>query len=214
MRLVLVRHGQTTSNVDDLLDTAEPGADLTDLGREQAAALVEALADQPVESVWVSTLVRTQQTAAPFAAARGLVPTVRTGLREVQAGDLEMRGDLPAIQEFMGVVAAWFRGDLDARVPGAESGSEVLARFDAVVDEIVATGEGCAMVVAHGAVLRVWAALRCGNVDGPVQARAPLSNTGVIVVEGEPGAWEARVWDGDAVGGPAVSDTVHDGPTG
>lgn len=35
MRLILIRHGQTTANVDYRLDTAIPGADLTDLGRRQ-----------------------------------------------------------------------------------------------------------------------------------------------------------------------------------
>ena len=36
MRLILIRHGQTHSNVAHALDTTVPGADLTDLGREQA----------------------------------------------------------------------------------------------------------------------------------------------------------------------------------
>lgn len=44
MRLLLVRHGETPSNVDRLLDTAVPGPGLTRLGERQAAALPEALA--------------------------------------------------------------------------------------------------------------------------------------------------------------------------
>jgi release factor glutamine methyltransferase len=38
VRLLLIRHGQTPSNVLGLLDTAPPGPGLTDLGVEQAAA--------------------------------------------------------------------------------------------------------------------------------------------------------------------------------
>lgn len=34
--LILLRHGQTTSNVDHKLDTLLPGAELTELGQEQA----------------------------------------------------------------------------------------------------------------------------------------------------------------------------------
>ena len=41
MRLVLIRHGRTTSNQDFRLDTAEPGADLDELGKEQAEQLVD-----------------------------------------------------------------------------------------------------------------------------------------------------------------------------
>ena len=33
MRLLLLRHGQTHSNVSGALDTGAPGADLTELGR-------------------------------------------------------------------------------------------------------------------------------------------------------------------------------------
>ena len=43
MRLILILHGQTTSNVDGLLDTDEPGAGLTGLGFVQAAGLPDAL---------------------------------------------------------------------------------------------------------------------------------------------------------------------------
>ncbi len=71
MRLLLIRHGQTHSNVSGSLDTARPGADLTDLGREQAELLVERLKDEPVDALHASTLVRTQQTIAPLARARG-----------------------------------------------------------------------------------------------------------------------------------------------
>ncbi|MFE6992907.1 histidine phosphatase family protein, partial [Streptomyces pharetrae] len=90
MRLLLVRHAQTPSNVKFLLDTAVPGPGLTELGERQAAALSEALAGQDIEAVYASTMIRTQLTAAPFAAARGLDVHVRDGIRELSAGDLEM----------------------------------------------------------------------------------------------------------------------------
>ena len=43
MRLILIRHGETTANVALALDTAFPGADLTELGHAQAAALTDTL---------------------------------------------------------------------------------------------------------------------------------------------------------------------------
>src|SRR5690606_11720504 len=60
IRLLLLRHGQTHANVAGALDTGEPGLDLTDLGRAQAAAAARALVDSRVEGVFVSRLVRTQ----------------------------------------------------------------------------------------------------------------------------------------------------------
>ena len=87
MRLYLVRHGRTSSNVDRLLDTASPGADLDDVGRAQATRLVERLDGHHLEAVYASDLVRTQQTLAPLASARGLEMTILGGLREIQAGE-------------------------------------------------------------------------------------------------------------------------------
>lgn len=79
MRLLLLRHGQTTANVRGALDTAFPGHPLTDLGRAQAAAVPAALADEDVAAVYCSNLTRTRRTAEPLRAERGLSVGVRPG---------------------------------------------------------------------------------------------------------------------------------------
>ncbi|MEV4049128.1 histidine phosphatase family protein, partial [Streptomyces sp. NPDC049744] len=107
MRLLLIRHGQTPSNLKHLLDTAEPGPGLTALGQEQAAALPDALASEKIGALYASTLVRTQLTAAPLASATGLEVRVRAGIRELTAGDLEMRGDDDAARTYMHTAFAW-----------------------------------------------------------------------------------------------------------
>src|SRR5659263_68413 len=117
MRLLLVRHGQTTANVAGLLDTDEPGAGLTDLGLEQAGALPEVLRDESIEVLYASTLVRTQQTAAPLASFLGLEVRVREGLREVRAGTLEMLGDDASVETYLGTTFAWSSGDVHVRMP-------------------------------------------------------------------------------------------------
>ena len=104
MRLILVRHGRTSSNVGLLLDTGEPGADLDEHGRQQAETLVERLADHRIDAIFASNLVRTQQTAAPVAAARGLTVRVLAGLREVPAGEDEMT---PDATRYIGAMIAW-----------------------------------------------------------------------------------------------------------
>lgn len=43
MRLILIRHGQTPSNVEHFLDTAVPGPGLTELGSQQMAGACAAL---------------------------------------------------------------------------------------------------------------------------------------------------------------------------
>ncbi|KMS76818.1 histidine phosphatase [Streptomyces viridochromogenes] len=211
MRLLLVRHGQTPANVDYLLDTSVPGAGLTALGEQQAAALPAALADEDIEAVYASTLVRTQLTAAPLAAARGLDVLVRDGIREVFAGDLEMaRGDTEQGGLYMRTVFAWAAGDTGLRMPGGESGVEVLARYDSVVAEAAASGAGTVAMVSHGAAIRMWTAARAVNVDVPFAAAHPLDNTGVVILEGAPAdGWKALTW-----AGAVVAPVGEGGPTG
>lgn len=214
MRLLLVRHGQTTSNVDGLLDTAHPGADLTERGREQAAAVVDALAAEPLDTIWVSTLTRTHQTAAPLAHDRGLTPVQHAGLREIAAGDVEMRGDEDAVRAYLSVLYAWAAGDLDVRMPGAETGREVLDRVDQAVAAIASTGVATAAAFSHGAVLRLWAVSRCHNLDGDIIGDRLLSNTGVIVLDGDPQhGWTCVTWEGEPLGGARPRDIADDGPT-
>ena len=68
-RLLLIRHGQTTSNISHALDTRLPGAALTDLGWSQARAAGERLGgeqdtqDAPLALV-SSQALRARQTAA------------------------------------------------------------------------------------------------------------------------------------------------------
>ncbi|MEU3984352.1 histidine phosphatase family protein [Streptomyces sp. NPDC026672] len=211
MRLLLIRHGQTPSNVAWVLDTAVPGPGLTPLGERQAAALPAALADEDIEAVYVSTLTRTRLTAAPLAAARGLDPYVRDGLREISAGDLEMLpGDSEAAHLYMTTVFAWAEGDTALRMPGGESGEEALGRYDAVIAEAAASGAGTVAMVSHGAAIRMWAAARADNVDVPFAAAHHLDNTGVVVLEGSPAdGWKALSW-----AGAVVAPTGPSGPTG
>ena len=61
-RLVLLRHGQTHGNVDRRLDTRPPGAELTDLGRDQARAFARSL-PRPPALIAHSIATRAVQTA-------------------------------------------------------------------------------------------------------------------------------------------------------
>ncbi|WP_258724512.1 histidine phosphatase family protein [Cellulomonas sp. NS3] len=213
MRLLLIRHGQTSSNVGRNLDTAEPGADLTPLGERQARALPAALEGEGIDAIYVSNLVRTQQTAAPLARALGLDAHVRPGLREISAGSLEMADDLPSIRLYVETMLRWAGGDLDARLPGGESGAATLSRFDRVVEEAAAASD-VAVLVSHGAVIRAWAGARCEDVTVGLAAENPLSNTGAVLLTGTPGRWRLEEWHAEALGGALVDDPSRDGPAG
>ena len=82
--LVCVRHG---AYVGAPIWTSEPpGPGLTDVGREQAQALVPQLASRNVRQVWTSDLRRAEETADILARGLGVGRTVLASLREL-AGD-------------------------------------------------------------------------------------------------------------------------------
>ncbi|MGY3201951.1 histidine phosphatase family protein [Streptomyces sp. TE5632] len=214
MRLLLIRHGQTPSNLKHLLDTAEPGPGLTPLGQEQAAALPDALAEERIDALYASTLLRAQLTAAPLATRTGLEVRVRDGIRELSAGDLEMRGDAEAAETYLTTAFAWSAGDTGLRMPGGENGVEALGRYDAVVEEAAATGAETVAMVSHGAAIRMWVAARAENVDIAFASTHALRNTGAVVLSGAPGeGWWAHRWEDHSLG-PEDSGPGESGPAG
>ena len=191
MRLLLIRHGQTASNVTRLLDTAAPGAPLDEVGLEQARALAEALADEPIEAVYASDLIRSQQTAEPLALRHGLEVIVRAGVREIQAGEDEMSADWV---RYLTTIISW-QSDIDTRIPGGETGREVLARFDAVLGEARAKGHRTIAVVSHGAMIRTWAATRATNLTLDFLRTTSLENTLVVdLADAADGSWQVTRW--------------------
>jgi probable phosphoglycerate mutase len=213
MRLHLVRHGQTPSNLISALDTAVPGAPLTAEGERQARAVGRVLAAEPLDAVYASTLDRARATAAEVARPHGLEVQVRDGLREVLAGDLEMRTDPSSVHRYLGTMVAWATGDLDAVMPGGESGRATLDRFDAVVDELLASGAGTVAVVSHGAMIRLWSLARAANLDPATAGRRSLDNTGVVTLESDgPAGWYATRWQDEVV--PHTTPAGGDGPGG
>ena len=191
MRLLLIRHGRTASNVARLLDTAPPGAPLDDVGLDQARALADTLADEPIEAVYASDLIRSQQTAEPLALRHGLEVIVRAGVREIQAGEDEMSADWV---RYLTTIISW-QSNIDTRIPGGETGREVLARFDAVLGEARAKGHRTIAVVSHGAMIRTWAATRATNLTVDFLRTTSVENTLVVdLADAADGSWQVTRW--------------------
>lgn len=71
VEITLIRHAQPEWVKDELNVDNPP---LTDLGRRQALHVARAMADEYFDEIWVSPLVRAQQTATPLLEQRGLRP--------------------------------------------------------------------------------------------------------------------------------------------
>lgn len=212
MRLLLIRHGQTPSNVDGLLDTARPGPGLTELGARQAAEIPDALRHERVGGVYVSTLRRTLLTAAPLAADRGLDAVELPGIHEIEAGDLEMRHDHEAYRIYLETAFAWGLGDLARMMPGGTDGHAFFGRFD---KSIAMIDTEHAVVFSHGAAIRVWVAGRATNVPPTFAGEHDIQNTGVVELDGSLDAgFTLLSWQGTPVGGSELADDTAEDPTG
>jgi probable phosphoglycerate mutase len=197
-RLALVRHGQTASNLARVLDTALPGAPLTELGVAQAKAFGAALTSSPA-GLYCSQALRARQTAEYIGAQVGVTPTVLDGLHEIQVGELEGRGDPEAHDVFTAVYHAWHTGDLSARTPGGESGRDVLDRYLPVIellrcrhfDNVGASTR--VIVVSHGSAIRLTARY-LADVDPVFSANHQLDNTGTVELAPTPTGWTVLRW--------------------
>ena len=99
MELYLVRHGQSADAVegeDFELIEGHGNPPLSDIGREQAELVGARLAHLQFEALYVTTLRRTVETAAPLIRRTGLVPVVEPDLREVNLGEWEGVAGQPA----------------------------------------------------------------------------------------------------------------------
>jgi broad specificity phosphatase PhoE len=84
--VLLVRHGQSTWNAEHRWQgLADPP--LSELGREQARELANALRDVPLDAVYSSHLLRARETAEVVARTRGLMVIADPELREIDVGE-------------------------------------------------------------------------------------------------------------------------------
>lgn len=184
--LLLARHAQAAYESPAW---ADEGGSLTGTGREQAADLADRLAGRRVAHVWTSTLARAVQTAEIVAGRLGVGVTTRVALREFACADLA--GAPWDTDPFAPTYAAWLAGDLDVRVPGGESGREVVTRVGEVLGEIADAHPGeTVLVVSHGGALRL---------SVPTLARmevppGPIANCAVLEVEADADDLVCRSW--------------------
>jgi 2,3-bisphosphoglycerate-dependent phosphoglycerate mutase len=148
-RIFLARHAEAEYEEETLV---EQGGSLTAAGRTQARRLGERLSGQRVALVYSSTVSRAVQTAELAAGVLGAGVVVREGLAEFGPG--EHRGAPAGQGLFDPVMEKWLAGDLDARVPGGESGREIAARVTGVLEDVSDRHRGeSVLVVGHGGAL-------------------------------------------------------------
>lgn len=186
MRLILVRHGQTSCNVANIWHGWDH-CELTEEGQSQARAVATRLAGEAVIGVYSSDTPRALQTAAAIAAPHGLQPTPDAGLRERHAGAFEGLAMDEIVRRHP---AIWRERDADLwgwSPPGGETLRTVLDRSLKVVHRLAERHpHDTVVVVSHMTTVR---ALLCHLGHIPLSETYTLSfpSTGVsmFTIEGD-----------------------------
>ncbi len=195
-RILVARHGQAMYADPELL--SDEGGWLTDLGKRQAEDLGERLGAERVAAIYTSRLARAQETGALVGRRLGLTPTTIEGVQEFAVGSL---AGTPAMgRAAREVFLAWVAGDLDRRWPGAETGSEVVARFVEAVAELADRHRGeSVLVVSHGGVMTLGIVNTATNARQELARAADVPNCAVAQVEVDADGWRlVGPWPGRA----------------
>lgn len=162
-RLIVLRHGQTTHNAGGVwqgqLDT-----ELSDIGREQAAAAAVVLAKRAPRIVRSSDLRRAYATAEAVTALTGQQIEVDRRLREINVGVWQGMSGEQVRQHHGAQLDAIARGEDIRRGETGETVAEVAERALAATRELIdalAPGE-LGLLVTHGVAGRALAASLVG----------------------------------------------------
>lgn len=165
--IFLVRHGESQPlRVDQPQPLVDGHGDppLDPRGHEQAKLVAARLAKLPLDAIYVSTLQRTSETAAPLADATGLNPVVERDIREIFLGEWE--GGVYRIRREENH-PDWQRV-LSERtwdvIPGAEQEVDFAKRLTGAINRISAAHPNQRVAVfTHGGVIGMLSALATGG---------------------------------------------------
>ena len=155
-RIIAIRHGETTWNVDGRLQ-GHLDIPLNDIGLWQAEQAAQALVDVDITAIYSSDLQRAYVTAQAVAKATGKPLQSDAGLRERSFGEFQGKTFQDIEAAYPEAAQKWRKRD-PSFVLGS-TGESLLTlrdRIASTVDKIASQHEGEQIViVAHGGVLDV-----------------------------------------------------------
>ena len=200
VRLVLWRHGQTQWNVDGRFQ-GQSDIPLDPEGERQAERAARLLAALQPAAIFSSDLTRAMSTAAPLARLTGLTVISDKDLRERYGGEWEGLTDTEIRERYPDAHTYW-------QPPGGETSAAVADRAAAAMDRIAEglAPEALAVVVSHGAALRLGAARLLGLPEELWGAVGPLANCAWSVLGRRRGRWRLLEHNAGTLPEPVLSD--------
>jgi len=197
---VLWRHGQTIWNVEHRFQ-GQTDIPLDETGEAQAEYAARRLATLRPDAIFSSDLTRAASTAAPLARLTGLTVTLDKDLRERSGGDWEGLTDDEIAERYPAERATW-------NPPNGEPTAAVADRVRAALARIAVTiADGqLAVVVSHGAALRLGMERLLGLPEEAFGALGPLSNCSWSVVAQRRDRWRLLEHNAGTLPEPVIGD--------
>jgi len=151
MKILLIRHGETIANKNQLvLGTSDVA--LTDLGRRQADGVAQKISSMTSHPtlLFSSPYFRAKETAGYISKLTDLDPIYLDGLKEMDSGEMEGIKASEMNNKYPEYMALWRRDHSTARPPGGETLGEVHERaWKAILKIFNDYDEDLVAVVAH-----------------------------------------------------------------
>jgi glucosyl-3-phosphoglycerate phosphatase len=205
VRLVLWRHGQTVWNAERRFQ-GQSDVPLDQTGQAQAERAARLLAGLRPDMIVSSDLSRAASTAAPLARLTGLDVILDKDLRERHGGCWEGLTDAEIRERYPQAHATWTPPDGEATTAVADRVAAALQRIAAAVAEQVTDPDGLAVVVSHGAALRLGMSRLLGMPDELFGVLGPLSNCSWSVLGVRSGRWRLLEHNAGTLPEPVLSD--------
>jgi alpha-ribazole phosphatase/probable phosphoglycerate mutase len=162
LRLLLVRHGETTWNVQQRFQ-GHSDVPLSEVGRAQARALAATLRSRTIDAVYASDLCRATETAEILMKERALPITQTEALRELAFGRWEGLTYDEIQDTHRDELSAWLADRLHVAPPGGESLAQLEARVRTIFGELRRDhAEQTVLIVSHGGPLQLLLATEFG----------------------------------------------------
>jgi probable phosphoglycerate mutase len=155
--ILLVRHGESAPFVEGVAVPLAGGhgdPPLDPVGEEQAERVADRLIVEDLAAIYVTSLQRTVQTAAPLVARVGIQPVVEADLREVFLGEWEGEKLRRYSAERHPIAVRSFTEQRWDVIPGAEPADAFAARVSGAIVAIAGRHrDECVAVFTHGGVI-------------------------------------------------------------
>lgn len=175
---------------------AGTGPGLSRRGERQARELATGLRSERVAGVFGSTMSHARRTAQIVADGLHATPEDLPGV-EGFAAESRQAGVASSAAVADQTVAAWWRGDLELRLPGGSSGVEVAGRFAAAIEDCADSYRGeTVLVISHGGVMSVALAQLARRPELLTSRWIP--HCGIARVDVDADGWAVLEWPGSA----------------